>query len=243
MTKFFVTLKSLREAGACYEGYNRVVRMLQGREFTVEDLKFDMYIPYAKGFATEISLIDICNNNGLDDALWALRCVKGVNRDARMFAVWCARQVEHLMEDQRSKDALLTVERYANGQAAEEEMRTAMAAARAAVWGSATAAANNAAMAAACGTSWDTAMAAACSASRSTATAAANNAVNNADMSASWDEARAAARSTSWDADMSAAWDAVWDAARDTARAAAVGAQKEMFIRMCNGEAPWHAEG
>jgi hypothetical protein len=32
-----------------------------------------------------------------------------------------------------------------------------------------------------------------------------------------------------------AAWAAAWDAARDAARAA----QKEMFIKMCNGEAPW----
>ncbi|CFN82219.1 phage-related hypothetical protein [Bordetella pertussis] len=72
----------------------------------------------------------ILASNGLDDALWALRCVPGVDRDARLFAVWCARQVEHLMTDQRSKDALDVAERFANGEATEEER----AAARAAAW-------------------------------------------------------------------------------------------------------------
>lgn len=35
--KYAVTLKQLREARACTDGYNGVVRMLQGESFTDED--------------------------------------------------------------------------------------------------------------------------------------------------------------------------------------------------------------
>ncbi|MFU2067687.1 hypothetical protein ACLQ9R_01290 [Bordetella hinzii] len=160
-TKFEVTLADLRREGACFSGYNKVVRAIQGREFTDDDSERESYIKFSH--AEPITLIAILKSNGLDDALWALRCVPGVDRDARLFAVWCARQVEHLMTDQRSKDALDVAERFANGEATGEELDAAWAAAR------------------------------------------------------------------------DAAGDAAWDAARD----AAWDAQKEMFIAMCEGRAPW----
>lgn len=43
----------------------------------------------------------------------------------RLFAVWCARQVQHLMKDQRSIDALDVAERFANGLATKEELDAA----------------------------------------------------------------------------------------------------------------------
>ena len=39
MNKFNVTLSALRKAGACVDGYNRLVRTLQGLEFTCDDAK------------------------------------------------------------------------------------------------------------------------------------------------------------------------------------------------------------
>ena len=60
---------------------------------------------------------------------------------------------------------------------------------------------------------------------------------------AAWDAARAAARDAAWDAAWDAARDAAraaaWDAVRDAARDAARADQKEMFIKMCNGDALW----
>lgn len=131
-TKFEVTLADLRREGACISGFNKVVRAIQGREFSEEDGDRENYIHFRH--AHPISLIAILKSNGLDDALWALRCVPGVDRDARLFAVWCARQVEHLMTDQRSKDALDVAERFANGEATEEERDAARAAAWDAAW-------------------------------------------------------------------------------------------------------------
>ena len=47
----------------------------------------------------------------------------------RLFAVWCARQLQHLMTDTRSIEALAVAERYANGKATDGELNAAAAAA------------------------------------------------------------------------------------------------------------------
>jgi hypothetical protein len=54
------------------------------------------------------------------------------DNELRRFAVWSARQVQHLMTDERSVNALDVAERYANGAATDEELAAAHAAARAA---------------------------------------------------------------------------------------------------------------
>ncbi|CAJ3984891.1 putative bacteriophage protein [Burkholderia pseudomallei] len=145
--RFTVTLAALRKAGACYEGYNKLVRSIQGKAFSAEDADRNSYIPFKHD--AEIPLLDILKSNGLDDALWTLRCISGADRDLRLFAVWCARQVEHLMQDQCSKDALNVAERFANGEATDEERDAARDAAWAAAGGAAGAAARATARAAA----------------------------------------------------------------------------------------------
>lgn len=77
----------------------------------------------------EFSLLDVLESNGLDDAIWCLRAVDGFDKEKRLFAVWCARQVQHLMKDQRSIAALDVAERFANGEATQDELHTAYAAA------------------------------------------------------------------------------------------------------------------
>ncbi|MDN7476166.1 hypothetical protein QZM71_15005 [Burkholderia multivorans] len=207
--RFTVTLDALRKAGACYEGYNKLVRSLQGTPFSAEDGKRARYIRFK--YDAEIPLTYILKSNGFEDALWALRCVSEANRDIRLFGVWCARQVEHLMKDQRSKDALDVAERFANGKATEGQL----SAARDAAWAAARAAARDAAWAAARAAAWD----------------AARDAARAAAGAAAW----AAARVAAWDAARVAAWDAAQVAAWDAARAE----QAEMFARMCIGTAPW----
>ncbi|ALB97275.1 hypothetical protein [Burkholderia pseudomallei] len=219
--RFTVTLAALRKAGACYEGYNKLVRSIQGKAFSAEDADRNSYIPFKHD--AEIPLLDILKSNGLDDALWTLRCISGADRDLRLFAVWCARQVEHLMQDQCSKDALNVAERFANGEATDEERAAARDAARAtardAAWATAWATARDAAWA----TAWGAARATARDAAWATAWGAAWAAAGGAAGAA----ARAAARAAAW----AAAWAAAGGAALD--------AQKEMFERMCLGTAPW----
>ena len=90
-----------------------------------------------------LPLLTILESNGLDDCLWALRTVPEWNNLWRKYAVWCARQVEHLMTDERSKQALDVAWRHAEGKATNEELDAAAlaaeAAADAAAWAARTA--------------------------------------------------------------------------------------------------------
>ena len=69
----------------------------------------------------------------LEWLLW-VATQKGVltDKELRLFAVWCARQVQHLMSDTRSVAALDVAERHANGNATHAELAAARAAAQAA---------------------------------------------------------------------------------------------------------------
>jgi hypothetical protein len=69
-----------------------------------------------------LSISTIIDSNGVDYALWCLRGVEGHDREIRLYSVWCARQVQHLMTDKRSIDALDVAEKYANGLASKEEL-------------------------------------------------------------------------------------------------------------------------
>lgn len=111
------------------------------------------------------------------------------NTELRLFAVWCARQIQHLMTDPRSIAAIDVAERYAEGKATDAEL----AAARSAAWAAAAAASWAVAAAEAAAASWAVARSAPWTAARSASWAAA------AARSASWAEALAAARNAQAD--------------------------------------------
>lgn len=148
------TLNKIREYSPCTDGWHKLLS----------------YLGKTKADDEPLEITTILDSNGLDDALWCLRAVEGYDREIRLFAVSCARQVQHLLKDQRSLDALDVAERYANGEATEAELkdawyaaRDAMAAARgAAAWYAAYAAetACSAAGAARGAAAWDAAWAA-----------------------------------------------------------------------------------
>ena len=94
-----------------------------------------------------LPMVTILDLNGLDDALWALRTTD-CEREELLLAVAYARQVQHLMTDERSMSCLEVAERFANKQASAEEL----AAAARAAWDAARAAAEAA---------WNTELAAA----------------------------------------------------------------------------------
>lgn len=108
------TLNQIREHSPCHEGWTKLLRMLNKTKADDEP----------------VSIVQILDSNGLDDALWCLRAVKGCDREIRLYAVWCARQVQHLMTDNRSTDALDVSERFANGEATQNELAAARDAAR-----------------------------------------------------------------------------------------------------------------
>ena len=131
------TLNRIREHEPCTDGWEKLLKHLGKTQADDEDLPYSV----------------IVESNGLEDALWCCRAEPQYNRQWRLFAVWCARQVQHLMTDQRSLDALDVAERHAIGQATEKELSAAWVAA----WAAARGTVGNAAWAAA----WDAAWAAA----------------------------------------------------------------------------------
>ena len=107
------TLNKIREHQPCAEGWKKLLGHLGKSEADDEPLPFSI----------------ILKSNGLDDALWCCRAAPECHKEWRLFAVWCARQVQHLMKDQRSIDTLDLAERFAHGLATEEELSAAGAAA------------------------------------------------------------------------------------------------------------------
>jgi hypothetical protein len=148
------TLNAIRAHDPCVEGWGKLLAHL-GKTGPDDE---------------PVTLATILDSNGLDDALWALRCVTGHDGAIRHYAVWCARQVQHLMTDPRSLAALDVAERYADGLATDEELSAAWdaawAAARTAAWTAAWAAAWAAARTAAWAAAWDAARTAAWAAAR-----------------------------------------------------------------------------
>jgi len=186
------TLNAIREEGPCADGWAKLLKHLGKTRADDEPLSF----------------VTILDSNGLDDALWCLRTVPEHNKIWRLYAVWCARQVQHLMTDPRSLAALDIAERHAHGLATDGELAAAEHAARAAAWATARDAARDAAWVAARDEAWD----------------------------AAWDAARAAAWAVAGDAARVAAGDAArgaaWAVAGDAAWDAAVAAQVAEFRRI-----------
>jgi len=203
------TLNKIRKFSPCESGWVKLLKHLGKTQADDEPLDF----------------LTILKSNGLNDALWCLKSAPiDWQSNVRMFAVWCAKQVEHLMNDD-SKNALVVAQNHALGLATDVELKAAADVAWAASWAAARADAW-AAWAAAC------AARAAARADAGDASLAAGAAAWDARAAA--DAARAAARADAWAASCDAAGAAACDAG-DAARAA----QKEMFIAMCEGKAPW----
>ena len=118
-------------------------------------------------------------------------------RNARLFAVWCAREALKLIDDPdpRSVDACDVAERYANGNATDEELEAAWSAAGDAAKAAAWVAAGDAAWDVAWDVAWDAASYAARDAARDAACDAARYAVSYAARSAAWYAVSYAARS------------------------------------------------
>ena len=112
--KLHTTLNQIRSHNPCSNGWGKLLQHLGKTKQDDEPLSF----------AT------ILESNGFDDTLWCLRTVAGYDREIRLYAVWCARQVEHLDPSGVAKKTNDVSERYAKGEATEDELEAARAAAR-----------------------------------------------------------------------------------------------------------------
>ncbi len=103
------TLNRIRAHHPCEDGWKKLLAGLNKTEPDDEPLAF-------------ARILEI---NGLSDALWCCRVEPQYAREWRLYAVWCARQVQHLMTDPRSIAALDVAERHAQGHATDQELKAA----------------------------------------------------------------------------------------------------------------------
>ena len=190
------TLNRIRAHDPCKDGWRK---LLSGLGKTAAD---DEPLPFAR-------IVEI---NGIDDALWCCRAEPQHEKDWRLYTVWCARQVQHLMTDPRSIAALDVAERHAEGTVTDDELVAAQSAAWSAAGSAAQSAARNAA--------------------QSAAQSAARNAARNAAQSAAQSAARSAAQSATQSAAQSATQSAAQSAARSAAGSAARAAQTKRFLEV-----------
>jgi hypothetical protein len=198
--RLHTTGRLAQQAHACPAYYNKLQDHLGGESY---------------GLDTPVGLDLICEALGLDNALWALRCVlpeQEAERDriARLFACECVERVLPIFErlyptDIRPRHAIATAGRFVRGEVTTEELAAARAAARAA----ADAAAGDAAWA---------------------ATRAAARAASSDAASAAWAAASDAARAAGYAAGY-AAWDAAGAVVNDAGTAERE-AQREIFLRL-----------
>jgi hypothetical protein len=189
------TLNKIRAHSPCASGWARLLKNL-GKTCADDE---------------PLAITTILDSNGVDDALWCLRAVDGHQKEMRLYAVDCARSVQHLMKDARSVAAIDVAERHAHGLATDSELAAAARdaagyAARCVAWDIAWA------------TAWDAAWDAAGYAAGYAARCVAWDIAWATAWDAAWDAARDAARATAWATAWDAAWDAAWAAAGDAAR-------------------------
>ena len=115
------TLNAIRQHGPCANGWKKLLKHLGKTEADDEPLPFSI----------------ILESNGFDDALWCCRAAPQYDKEWRLYAVWCVRQVESLLTDIRSIKSIEVAERFANGEAGIEELNAARSAARSAAWAAA----------------------------------------------------------------------------------------------------------
>jgi hypothetical protein len=110
------TLNAIRKHKPCVDSWKKLLAGLGKRRADSKPLPFHR-------------IVEVC---GLEDALWATRAAPEHDREWRLFAVACARDVQYPMADCRSVTAIDVAERFANGNATRAELDAAWSAARAA---------------------------------------------------------------------------------------------------------------
>lgn len=103
------TLEKIKSQNPCSRGWKKLLTGLGKKEADNTTV-------------TIRQIIDIC---GIDDALWCLRCWPEHGGVWRKLAVDYARTVQHLMTDPRALNALEVAERYAVGLAIKEDLEVA----------------------------------------------------------------------------------------------------------------------
>ena len=121
-----LTFRAAKMARACLRSYEKFAKFKGGVTKWGTDKPFP--------------LLEVLDNNGLQDALWALNCCRPTeerDRISRLFACDCSERVlpifeKQYPEDKRPRQAIEVARRFANGKATLKEIEAASLAAHAA---------------------------------------------------------------------------------------------------------------
>ena len=102
----YTTLNKIRAHHPCATGWNNLLHSLGKTQPDDEPLSF----------------AQILASNGLEDAIWCLCSTPEFDRESRLFAVDCVRDVQYLINDDGCLNALNVAEKFANGIATEQEI-------------------------------------------------------------------------------------------------------------------------
>jgi len=97
------TLNRIREHKPCLAEWEKMLKYLGKTKADDEPLPYSVIVKV----------------NGLINALWCCKVEPKYNKEWRLFAIWCAKQV---WQDTNSLNALSVVEQYANGLASRSEV-------------------------------------------------------------------------------------------------------------------------
>jgi hypothetical protein len=103
-----ITLNKIRAVSPCVAGWEKV-------------LKAHKYL----GMDTEFPLSSVLYSNNLYDTLWCFYVLPEHIEIPKRFALWCARDVQHLITDEICINVLDVAERYLDGNATGEELKAA----------------------------------------------------------------------------------------------------------------------
>jgi hypothetical protein len=115
------TLNKIKEHSPCKESWIKLLDSLN--KTTADD--------------DPLELKYILDTLGVNDAIWSLRSLEGMDKEVRLFSCDCADSVLHIFEDKHPNDdrprrAIEVSRLYANGKATLDELKTAAASAGAA---------------------------------------------------------------------------------------------------------------
>jgi len=103
------TLNLICDQNPCEDGWKKLLKGL-GKRTSDDD---------------PVSIADVLNCSGLSDALWCLRAVDGYEKEKRLYAVWCAKQIQHLNDSEHCFHSMNTAEKYAHGLVSEDDLYAA----------------------------------------------------------------------------------------------------------------------
>jgi len=117
-----LSMQQIRAGNPCSDSWDKLVEFMSTPQY--KNVSYITPMPLRLGLTS----------HSVYEVLWCLPLVPSHAREKRLYSVWLAKKIRHLLRDRRSLDALAVAERFANGEVGVGELVKAYVAARQAAW-------------------------------------------------------------------------------------------------------------